>query len=49
MRQQQRILRWQSANGKYSVGNAVVDRIRSLIQAIGKKSWLVGLSMDLVH
>ena len=26
MRQQQRILRWQSANGKYNIGNAVVER-----------------------
>ena len=31
MRQQQRILRWQSANGKYNVGNVVVQRIRSVL------------------
>ena len=26
MRQQQRILGWQSADGKYNIGNAVVER-----------------------
>ena len=26
MRQPLRILRWQSANGKYNIGNAVVER-----------------------
>ena len=31
MRQQQRILHWQSANGKYNVGNVVVQRIRSVL------------------
>ena len=30
MRQQQRISCWQSANGKYNVGNALTERIRSL-------------------
>ena len=30
MRQQQRSLRWQSANGKYNVGNEVVEIIRSV-------------------
>ena len=39
MRQQQRILRWQSANGKYSVGNAVVERIRSFRRLARNPAW----------
>ena len=39
MRQQQRILRWQSANGKYNVGNAVVVRIRSVRRLARNPGW----------
>ena len=37
--QQQRILRWQSANGKYNVGNAVAERIRSLRRLARNPGW----------
>ena len=39
MRQQQRILRWQSANGKYNVWNAVVERIRSFRRLARNPGW----------
>ena len=39
MRQQQRILRWQSANGKYNIGNAVVERIRSVRRLARNRGW----------
>ena len=39
MRQQQRILRWQSANGKYNVGNAVVVRTRSVRRLARNPGW----------
>ena len=39
MRQQQRILRWQSANGKYNVGNAMVERIRSVRRLVRNPGW----------
>ena len=39
MRQQQRILRWQSANGKYNVGNAVVQIIRSVRRLARYPGW----------
>ena len=49
MRQQHRILLWQSANGKYNVGNAVVERIRCFRRLARNPGCMVGLSMDLVH
>ena len=39
MRQQQRILRWQSAIGKYNVGNVVVERIRSFRRLARNSGW----------
>ena len=39
MRQQQRILRWQSANGKYNIGNAVVERFRSVRGLARNRGW----------
>ena len=39
MRQQQCILRWQSANGKYNVGNAVVERVRSFRRLAKNPGW----------
>ena len=39
MRQKQSILRWQSANRKYNVGNAVVKRIHSVRQFARNPGW----------
>ena len=39
MRQQQRILRWQSANANYNIGNAVVERIRSVWRFAKNPGW----------
>ena len=39
MRQHQRILRCQSANGKCNVGNAVVERIRSFRRLARNPGW----------
>ena len=39
MRKQQRILRWQPANRKYNVGNAVVERISSFRRLARNPGW----------
>ena len=39
MSQQQPILRWQSADGKYNVGNAVAERIRSFRRSARNPGW----------
>ena len=39
MRQQQRILRWQSANGKYNVENALLERILSFRRLVRNLGW----------
>ena len=39
MRQQQRILHWQSANEKYNVENAVVEIFRSVRRLAGNPGW----------